>query len=108
MKNLFKKVLEENRKAKFIHVRVSGADAEIIAASAKERNLNVCEFMRRAALGRRADVRFETEIVLQLKDIIQAIRILHSFFLELGISPDEETLGLVVDEALSAMKRICK
>ncbi|MFI4939884.1 MAG: plasmid mobilization protein, partial [Burkholderiales bacterium] len=74
MKSHFKKIPEESRKAKFIHVRVSAADAEIIAAFAAERNLNVCEFMRRAALGRRADVRFETEIVLQLKGIVQTIR----------------------------------
>ena len=106
MKNLFKKIPEENRKAKIIHVRVSSADAEIISASAKARNLNVCDFMRRSALGRRADVRFETEIVLQLKDIIQAIRILHFALVERGIPPHEEAWGLVIDEALSAMRHI--
>lgn len=106
MKNLFKKIPEENRKAKFIHVRISSTDAEIISAYAKARNLSVCDFMRRAALGRRADVRFETEIVLQLKDIIQAIRVLHTFMVERGVPPNEEAWGLVIDEALSAMRRI--
>ena len=108
MKNLFKNIAEEDRKAKVIHVRVSFADAETITASAMARNLNVCDFMRRAALGRRAEVRFETEIVLQLRDLIKSIRLLHAALVDRGIPPPELAWGLVVDEALSAMQRISK
>ena len=108
MKNLFKNIPEENRKAKVIHVRVSLADAETITASATARNLNVCDFVRRAALGRRADVRFETEIVLQLRDLIKAIRISHAALLDEKIPLYELAWGLVIDEALCAMRRISK
>ena len=108
MKNLFKNISEENRKTKVIHVRVTLADAETITASATARNLNVCDFMRRAALGRRADIRFETEIVLQLRDLIKAIRILHAALVNEGIHLPESAWGLVIDEALCAMRRISK
>lgn len=108
MKNLFKNISEENRKTKVIHVRVTLADAETITASAAARNLNVCDFVRRAALGRRADVRFETEIVLKLIDVVKAIRILHGAMVAEGIPSDEPAWGLVIDEALCAMRRISK
>ncbi|AMR80271.1 hypothetical protein A2G96_09580 [Cupriavidus nantongensis] len=66
------------------------------------------EFIRRAALGRKADVDFETEIVLALSDITRAVRALHADMVERGITPPEAELLPLILEARAAMLRISK
>jgi hypothetical protein len=64
--------------------------------------------MRRACLGRRADVQYETEIILTLRDIVQSIRILHAAFANEGIVPQSEIWEIIINETLAAMLRITK
>lgn len=108
MTKLFTTVSEKDRKIKVIHFRVSANDAEIITASAKARNLSEGDFIRRAALGRRADVRYETHIIWELRAVIKAICTLHAAVVDRGILPPESEWGPVIDEAVTAMQRISK
>lgn len=103
---LFKPVSDEKRKDTSILVRMSKVEAEKIRHSAGIRNLSVSEFIRRAALGRRADVQYETQIVLQLSDVVRAIRAIHKSMLEMKIEPPEEIWSPIMDEAMEAMLRI--
>lgn len=103
---LFKPVSDEDRKDVSILLRMCKSDAETIRHSASIRNMSVNEFIRRAALGRRADVNFETKIVVQLSDVCRAIREIHKGMLELGIAPPEEVWSPVMDEAMAAMLRV--
>lgn len=108
MNPLFKqKPVSEKRRIRY-EIMLSEVEAKEIRTSAQIRNLSVADFMRRTALGRRADVHFDTQIVLTLRAIVQEIRQLHSTFRsERQIIPEVE-LGQLVDEALAAMKRISK
>ena len=83
-------------------------EAEEIRLSANIRNLSVAEFIRSAALGRKADVRYETQIVLQLSDVVRSIRAIHKAMLEHNLVPPEDVWGPVMDSAEAAMLRISK
>lgn len=104
--SFFKTIPDDVRKDTSILVRMSKSEAEEIRYSASIRNMSVAEFMRRAALGRKADVNYETQIVLQLSDVVRAIRSVHKSMLELKITPPEEVWLPIMDEALAAMLRI--
>jgi uncharacterized protein (DUF1778 family) len=107
-KKLFEPVKDEDRKDSAILVRVTKNDAEAIRYEARIRQLSTCEFMRRAALGRKTDVEFETEIVLELSGITRAVRRLHAAIVETGVAPAEEEWRPLFDQAIAAMKRIGK
>lgn len=108
MTKLFKKLPEAERKSARLEVRLTQKEAKSISDSARIRNLSVAEFIRRTALGRRADVKYETEIVLALRDVVQAIRIFHSTLLEMGIAPTTEEWRPLIHQASAAMARISK
>ena len=106
--SFFKKVPDEIRKKKAILVRVTDDDLKTITDAAAIRQISVSEFMRAAALGRRADVRYDVEIVLVLSDVVRAIREVHKSMRELKIAPPVEVWTLIFDEAMAAMIRIGK
>lgn len=106
MAKLFQALPPEKKLSTRLEIKLTEADAEVIRASAKARNLSVSEFMRRAAMGRRADVVFETEIVLALRDVVMVIRAWHAALVEQGLTPPEEYLGVIVDTALETMLKI--
>lgn len=108
MAQLFKKIPAEKRKSVRYEVRLSPKEAETIHTSAHIRNLSVAEFIRRAALKRRADIRYETEIVLTLREVVQSIRRLHAALVERGIQPPEDEWRPLIKEAVAAMLRISK
>lgn len=89
-----------------IMLRMTEEDKAAIVHAAQVHQLSVSEFIRRRALGRRASVKFETEIVLQLSACVRAIRELHGAMVERGLAPPEEHMGAVLDSALDAMLRI--
>lgn len=107
MAKLIKPVSDENRKSVAYQVRLNQAEAIAIRRSALMRNLSVAEFIRRAALGRKADVRYETEIVLALREVTQAIRKMHADFVEAKILPVEfEEWRVVIKQATEAMGKV--
>jgi hypothetical protein len=70
------------------------------------RQMSVSEFIRRAALGRKADVDYETETILILSEVTKLMRVLHAGLVDHGIEPPEEDMRLVIHEAKAAMLRI--
>jgi uncharacterized protein (DUF1778 family) len=108
MTKLFKKKPEQELKSVRYQIRLTIKDDEKIRHSAKIRQMDVSEFIRRAALGRKANVDYETEIVLALIDITRAIRALHAAMVKQSFLPPEELLLPVILEARAAMLRISK
>ena len=108
MTKLFEKKNPSDLRSVRRPILLTKEEDEKIRHSANIRNLSVAEFIRRAALGRKADVRYETEIVLQLSDVVRAIRAIHKAMVEHKIVPPEEIWGPVMDSAEAAMLRISK
>ncbi len=108
MTKLFKKKSAQELKSVRYQIRLTTDDDEKIRHSASIRQMDVSEFIRRAALGRKANVDYETEIVLALIDITRAIRALHAAMVEQKFPPPEELLLPVILEARAAMLRISK
>lgn len=94
------------RKISRIEIRLTAIDAATISASAEARNLTMSDFMRRAALGRRADVHFETEIVVALREVAQAIQAMHAAIVRKGTPPPETIIGELLDLARDAMLQL--
>lgn len=108
MAKLFQKKSDEDLRIKRLRVFATAGESETIKRLAKIRNLNVSTFMLRAALGRRADVDHETEIVLALIDYTRSIRELHATFIGKGVEPPEALLKPAIQDAKEAMLRITK
>lgn len=106
MSKLFKKMPIEAKKISRLEIRLTAIDAATINASAEMRNLSMSDFMRRAALGRRADVHFETEIVISLREVAQSIQALHATFVKQCIPPPEEKIAELLDTARDAMLQL--
>lgn len=104
----FKCIPEENRRSVTIIVRVTRDEAVKIRKAADIRCLSVSDYMRRAALGRKAEVKIETHIILALMELTQAIRDVHKSYLDRGLRPPEEILGPVLDEAVKAILYVSK
>lgn len=78
MTKLFKtKPAHEKRTIRY-PILLTEKEAETIRHAAFIRNLSVADFIRRAALGRKADVKFETEIVLALCNLVDEIKRMHA------------------------------
>lgn len=108
MSQLFKRIPALEKRSIRYEIMLTEVEANEIRNSAQIRNLSVADFMRRTALGRRADIRFDTQIVISLREVVQAIRRLHFTFTSEGQIIPEIALGQLIDEALAAMKRISK
>lgn len=90
IQQFFKKIEDSDRKEVAILVRLSKNDANTIRESANIRKLSTADFIRRAALGRKADTRYEGMIVLQLSEVIKNFKELHAVITQTGVSPPEE------------------
>lgn len=109
MSKLFQKIDDEKRRSIRYPILLTQKEAETIRFSAKARNLSVAEFIRRAALGRKADLRYETEIILELREVTQAIRRMHADLVERNMLPSEiEDWLPVIQHAIAATLRISK
>jgi len=104
----FKKRSEEETKSVKTLIGWTPDEAAKVRAAAKHRSLPVAEFIRRAALGRRADVDFVTDIVLSVSDLTKAIRELHAAMIQQGITPPSDELLSLIVEGRAAMLRISK
>jgi uncharacterized protein (DUF1778 family) len=103
---LFKKADPTTHKNATVLVRMSQADREEIRHLANIRQMSVSEFIRRAALGRRADVDYETETILILSEVTKRMRALHAGMVDHGIVPNEDAMRVVIHAAKVAMLRI--
>lgn len=103
---LFKKKDEAERRAERLRIWVTADEKKKIEHSAAIRQMDVSEFVRRAALGRKADVDHETEAVLALAAITREVRALHAAMVEHGVMPPEADLLPLILEARQAILRI--
>lgn len=108
MVKLFKKKEDAEKGLKRREFRLTEEEDRQICDAAALRQLNVSEFIRRAALGRKADVRVEVEIILMLIEVVKEIRELHTAVLATGALPPEPQWQPVIDQAVAAMLRIEK
>lgn len=105
---LFKPKPEEQRRSITRKVRLTQKEDETITEAAEIRRLDVSEFIRRAALGRKADVRYEYQIILELRAVVEALRAAHREFIARGMEPPKEAFSALIQEAIEAMRRISK
>lgn len=101
----FTAVPERERRTLRIPVLVSADEKAAIEQAAEIRELDTSDWMRRAALGRKADIRFDTKIVLTVSQLVQVIRDAREALSEImastsGVSADP----IVVAELLAVMK----
>ena len=107
-KQLFTKKAEEDKATIPTLVKWTKADIEKVRQSAALRKLNVNEFIRRAALGRKADVDIDTDIILSLSDLTRSIRAMHSDMVANKVRPPEAEMLATINEARAAIQRISK
>jgi uncharacterized protein (DUF1778 family) len=108
MAKLFKKKEDAEKGLKRREFRLTADEDRQICDAAALRQINVSDFIRRAALGRKADVKVEVEIVLMLIEVVKDIRALHAAVLATGALPPEAEWQPVIDQAVAAMLRIDK
>lgn len=108
MTKLFKKKEASLLKSVRMEIRVSELEAVQIREAARVRSLDVTEYIRRAALGRKANVDYETETGLALMSVGRDIRKLYGALVERGLPPMKEDMQPIVDHAIAAMLRISK
>ena len=108
MAKLFQKKDDANKRTIRCELRLTTEEDREIRNAAGIRQLDVSDFIRRAALGRKADVKMEVEAILALIDVVHEIRQLHSAVLATGALPPEAQWQPVMDAAVAAMLRIEK
>lgn len=109
MRKLFQKIDEEQKRSIRFPILLTQKEAEKIRFSAKTRDLSVAEFIRRAALSRKADLRYEIEIVQELREVTQTIRRIHADLVEKKMSPSEiEDWLPAIEQATATMLKISK
>lgn len=108
MTTLFKKKDESNTRSVRRELRLTREEDQHIREAAALRQLDVSEFIRRAALGRKADVRVEVELILMLIEVVKEIRELHTAVVATGVLPPEQQWQPVISQAVAAMLRIEK
>lgn len=105
---LFKKIPDEKKRLVRVPIRFTDKEAQTVRYSADVRTMTVSEFIRRAALGRKAEVQFGHQIILELREVGAAIRALHREYVVQGIEPPEKILRPVIDELVNAILRVSK
>lgn len=111
MADLFKKKEESKKYSRRKEIMLTEEQYQQIEYSAKIRNLDISEFMRRTALGRKADVKFDQKIVLTLHQLVMAIRDLYEIS-EGNKTPipaaELELLRKLINDSGAAILRISK
>jgi hypothetical protein len=107
-KQLFIKKADEEKANIPTLVKWTKADIEKVRAAAGLRKMSVNEFIRRAALGRKADVDIDTDIILSLSDLTRSIRAMHADMVGKQIRPPEAEMLATINEARAAIQRISK
>lgn len=105
---LFKNKPDEEKRSKLMPIRWTVAEREIINEAANARGLTPTEYIRRAALKRKTDIRYEKEIVLALRGVCSEISRLYNDSVAQGLNPDKALLAPVIEQAIAAMLRIEK
>lgn len=108
MTKLFKKIDDAERRTVNYKIMLTEKESAEIANAAKIRNLSIAAYFRRVALGRRADIHYETEQVLVLREVVMALRELYAYQVAHGMQPPKEAWRPVITEAIAAIKRVSR
>lgn len=84
-------------------ILLTEAEAGKIKELAGLRNLSVAEFIRRAALGKKAKVHPETDLVIAVSQATYAIREVHAYNKAAGITNDEGRMARALEAATEAI-----
>lgn len=105
---LFQKKLGADKRTIHYPILLTEKEDVAIRLAAAIRKISVAEYFRRTALGRRADVRYEMDIVLKLSEVVKTIRTLHADLERIGVEPAAEGFRQVILDARDAILRIQK
>ena len=108
MVKLFQQKDETSTRSVRRELRLTKEEDRQIRDAAALRQIDVSDLIRRAALGRKADVKIEVETILMLIEVVKEIRELHTAVLVTGALPPEPQWQPVIDQAVAAMLRIEK
>ena len=108
MAKLFQKKDDAIKRSVRRELRLTTEEDQEIRNAAGIRQLDVSDFIRRAALGRKADVKIEVEIILALIDVVHEIRQLYEAVISTGTLPPEAQWQPVMHAAVAAMLRVEK
>ena len=111
MTALFKTKPAAERKSIRYEIRLNADDAEKISKLASDRQLSVAEYMRRTALGRRADVNYEVELVLAILKLDRTVNTIgerHKEMIAQGITPPVDDWRPVKNEIRQTVVRIAQ
>lgn len=108
MTTLFKRKDPADLRSVRYPILLTEKEAVTIRHSAHIRQMSVAEFIRRAALGRKAEVDYNSEAVLVLSTVTRAIRELHAGMVKFSTPIQEEALSELIVLARAAMLRIAK
>jgi uncharacterized protein (DUF1778 family) len=97
MKKMIKKVPLEEMKSKRLELRLTEANHILIKKMADVRNLSVSDFMLRAALGRKADISFQTGLINELRQCKDELRNLRKFLFESGQESPDDAIEEIID-----------
>lgn len=106
MAKLFRKIDAVDKRTIKYMIRLNEQEAETIRTSALVRKLSVAEFIRRAALARKADVNYETEIVRSLCDSITQMKIMTTVMREQKFDVPVAEMRELMARSSSALDKI--
>lgn len=111
MADLFRKKEDGDVRTRKFLTKWTAKEFSQAQENSRIRKLSMNEFIIRAALGRRADIKMDMEIVSKLSQSISAVRKLHNFC-EVNNLPmaegDIELMRISITEGIEAMRRILK
>jgi len=108
MAKAFERKNTEEKYSERVIVKFTPSGHQHLKEQASARLLDISEFIRRAVTGRRADVRYETNVILEVGKLIRSVNELRKELFERGLIDDEAKWAEVRDEAIEAMLRIEK
>lgn len=104
----FKKKDASERKTVLRRLRLTTKEDEEIKLAASIRQLGVSEYMRRTALGRKADIRYEVDTVIAISALMRTLRELHAAYTQGGATIPLEEWVLIREAAIAALLRAGK
>ena len=102
----FKNKDAESLRSVRFNVQVTEEEEFQISFAAKIRFLPIAEFLRRTALGRKAVVKYDTEISLTLLRWNNMLRDMHSLYKSRGVEPPLKLMEISLFAGLAALNRV--
>ncbi|WP_205182561.1 hypothetical protein [Burkholderia sp. LMG 13014] len=86
-----------------LKVRVTPDDEQAIRSRAAQSCLSVSDYVRRCAIGRRVDTRYDVDAILALREVVTEIRALRA---DPRIELSDAEIRAALQSAVDAMERV--